>query len=103
MSIRVASKKTGTLAEQRRTDLYIVREKKTGRALAVVSATSAGEARARAAFTLGTLFGIAPETKRLKASWCRRRLAGPVPVFPEQFCRSSQHGLPRLPGDRNRL
>ena len=102
MSLRIASKKTGILAKQRRADLYVVREKQTGRALAIVSAASAGEARARTACTLSVLLGISPETDHLKASWCRRRHVGPIPVFPERFFQSSHHSLPRLPGDRIR-
>ena len=89
------------LSRQRRTDLYVVRDRQSGRALALVAATCAGEARARMAWTLAGALGISRDTAGLAASWCRLSRLPTLPIFEEAFFRSGRHGLPMLPGDQD--
>lgn len=88
-------------SKQRRTDLYVVRDRQSGRALALVAATCAGEARARTAWTLAGALGISRDTAGLAASWCRLSRLPTLPIFEEAFFRSGRHGLPMLPGDQD--
>lgn len=94
---------TRSMPGQRRSDFYIVRDRNSGRALAMVAGTCAGEAQARTAHTLAEVLGIVGDTAGLRASWCRLSRLPALPTFPEAFFRSARHGLPMLPGDANRL
>jgi hypothetical protein len=94
---------THSMLSQRRSDFYIVRDRDTGRALALVAGTCAGEARARTAHTLARMLGIVGNSAALRASWCRLSRPPALPTFPEGFFRSARHGLPMLPGDADWL
>ena len=89
------------LSRQRRADLYVVRDRQSGRALALVAASCAGEARARTAWTLAGVLGISRDTADLAASWCRLARLPKLPTFEEAFFSSRRHGLPKLPGDQD--